>query len=54
MLALAIIMSALLATRMVGRLFAGVVKEDAIDVLCTLLIEGALFQSILWILYAHT
>ena len=54
LLALAIIMSASLASRMFISIMKQSYEGNASGVFATILIEGGLYQSTLWILWAHT
>jgi hypothetical protein len=51
LLALTIIMSASLASRMLTSLYR---KRDFVSWFGIIVVEGMLFQPILWILYSHT
>jgi hypothetical protein len=54
LLALTIIMSFSLASRMFVHIFKEAHAGNPIAVISTIMIDGGVYQPILWILYAHT
>ena len=54
LLALAIIMSASLASRMFITIMKQSYEGNASGVLATIVVEGGLYQTTLWVLWAHT
>lgn len=54
LLALAIIMAVSLACRMFFSIFKQCYLDNPIGAFTTLLIDGGLYQTTLWVLYAHT
>lgn len=54
LLALAIIMSVSLASRMIFTILKELYNDNPIGAFTTILIDGGLYQTTLWVLYAHT